>query len=541
VTKRRALVAVLGLVTAVLVPTARALEVHCAPAAGGGDWPVMGGDLRSSRTQPAERSIKPPLTAVWTFDANRWTHTTDNEVTGYPIVADGCVFVGSSTGNDGEGRHKPGWVFALNADTGDVVWQTRVPGGVYSTVAVDKGVVYAFVSRVGSPLLVALDAATGHQLWSTVVDRQQGSDAVASPVVFDGMVWVGVSGTAAEGDASDRNAFQGSTVLVAAQRLTAPRFSPVDADRSSGWATYRPGQVIRKLWSIPPAQWSKGYAGGAQWGTIAIDPTTGYGFEGTGNPFNYDAEHRNTNAVLKIDLRRTRATFGRITGSYKGTIEEYVPNGASTVPCEDLTHVSGLFAMGVECVRLDLDFGATPNILRVQGRTVIAAGQKSGVVHFFDAASMKPVAKPVVGVPSQVGGVVGSAAYDGTTLYGPHTLGGYLWALGGADQQLKWLTPTADGVHWGPPVTWANHVLYTVDLTGFLDAYDAGTGLPLMHLPMALSTDTATVTRPPLSWGGVTVARNLVYASVGVGLTSGSLPSVPGGFVIAYAPLHLSP
>jgi hypothetical protein len=154
---------------------------------------------------------------------------------------------------------------------------------------------------------------------------------------------------------------------------------------------------------------------------------------------------------------------------------------------------------------------------------------------------MKPIAKSVVGVPSQVGGIVGSAAYDGHTIYGPHTIGGYLWALGDRTHRLKWVAPTGDGIHWGPPVTLANHVLYTVDLTGFLDAYDARTGLLLMHLPMAVSTDTATVTNPTLSWGGVTVARHLVFASVGVGLTSAGLPSLPNGFVIAYAPIHLSP
>jgi outer membrane protein assembly factor BamB len=162
-------------------------------------------------------------------------------------------------------------------------------------------------------------------------------------------------------------------------------------------------------------------------------------------------------------------------------------------------------------------------------------------VHFFDGRTMKPIAKTIVGVPSQVGGVVGSAASDGHTLYGPHTIGGYLWALNESTHRIRWVSPVGDGVHWGPPVTLANHVLYTVDLTGFLDAYDAATGVPLMHQPLQVGSDVATVTNPPLSWGGVTVARHEVFASVGLGLTSAGLPSMPDGFVIAYAPLHLSP
>ena len=116
-----------------------------------------------------------------------------------------------------------------------------------------------------------------------------------------------------------------------------------------------------------------------------------------------------------------------------------------------------------------------------------------------------------------------------------------MWAVDAAKSQLKWISPIGDGGHWGPPVTFANHVLYTVDLTGFLDAYDAGTGAPLMHLPMQVGNDPATLTNPPLSWAGVTVARHMVFASVGLGLTSAGDPSIPDGFVIGYSPVVISP
>ena len=297
-------------------------EAACEPAGAGGDWPMFGQNIQSDRAQPAERVIDAQAAAtlrpVWTFDANRWTHTVDNEVTGYPVVVGGCVFVGSSTGNGPDGAHLPGYVFALDAQDGDVVWQTKVKGGVYSTVAVADGVVYAFVSRVGSPYLAALDQRTGAVLWETVVDRQPGADAVASPIVYDGMVWVGVSGTAAEVSEDARAPFQGSGVLVAARELVAPRFEPVHAAAPSGVRTFAPGEVIRKAYTIPPDAWGQGFAGGAQWGTISIDAQTGYGYVGTGNPFNFDSEHPRTNAVLKLDLDRSRPTCGQYTGSYKG-------------------------------------------------------------------------------------------------------------------------------------------------------------------------------------------------------------------------------
>ncbi len=533
------------MLAAVLLPAGTAhARITCAADAPGGDWKLQGQNLSSDRTQPAEKVIESGQAAllqpIWTFDANRWTHVKNNEVTGYPVIADGCVYVGSSTGNGADGAHLPGYVFALNAANGDVVWQTQVAGGVYSTVAVDAGVVYAFVSRVGSPYVVALDQRTGEVLWETVVDRQAGSDAVASPVVYKGLLWVGVSGTAAEGDASDRTAFQGSSVLIATKRLKAPVFKPLHAPApTKRRKVFTPGQIVRRAYSIPPAEWPKGFAGGAQWGTIAIDPTTGYGYEGTGNPFNYDFEHANTNAVLKLDLDRTRATFGQYTGSYKGEVEAYYPGVSATQAdaCRQVESVSVSSSTGVECLRLDLDFGTTPNIYTDgSGRRVVSAGQKSGIVHFFDARTMKPIAETLVGVPSPVGGVVGSAAYDGRRLIGPHTVAGYMWAIDADSHQVSWLAPIGDAVHWGPPVTAANGVVYTVDLLGFLDAFDATTGQPLLHLPMSLGSDTRE--NPPLSWGGVSIARHTIFASVGVGLTSAGLPSLPNGYVIAYQPLR---
>jgi polyvinyl alcohol dehydrogenase (cytochrome) len=477
----------------------------------------MGLDLGHSRHQAAEHTIgrvqAATLEPAWTFSVNAATATTFNEVTGYPIVADGCVFFGS---NGGAGV--PGWVFAVNADGGDLVWKRQLSNGIYSTLAVEAGVVYAYVSRIGSPYVVAMDARDGHELWRTTVDTQPGSDAVASPVVYNGMVWVGVSGTAAESDSVQRFDFRGVSVLL---------------DAASGG-------VLAHTYSIPDDAWAggTGAAGGAIWSTISVDAATGFGFVGTGNPFNYDNEHPHTNAVLKIDLRRGAPTFGQIVGSYKGDVEEYFPALSENTSCDESDPV-GFFLAGFECGRLDLDFGAAPNIFTDRlGRRLVGIGQKSGVYHVFDPVTMQPVWKQLMGVPSAVGGIVGTAAFDGTALYVPHSIAGYVASLDRDTGTPKWVSPVADGVHWGDPVTSANGVVYTVDLKGFLDAYDAGTGAPLLHRPMEVGASTGVA--PTLSWGGVSVARNTVYASVGVGLTSAAagVPAMPDGFVIAYRPVR---
>lgn len=497
-----------GLMSSLVTAGAQARPSCAADTHAGGEWRFFGQTLTGERSQPDEHLIDSvraaTLQPAWTFNANQAAGSSNNEITGYPVVADGCVYVGSSTGTDA-----PGSVFAINAETGALVWRTPLPHGVYSTLAVDEGKVYAFMSHVGGPTLIAFDQATGDILWQTQVDDQPGSDAVSSPVPFDGMVWVGVSGTVAEGNEGDRANFHGNFVLV-------------DEDT---------GDIIKKTYTIPEDQWEGGYAGGSMWGTISIDPETKYGYQGTGNPFNLEAEHPRTNSVVKIDLDRSRETFGQIVGHYKGNIEQYYGELRPTCATAEI------FLGGFECGNLDLDFGSAPNIFTdSEGRRLVGAGQKSGVYHVFDADTMEPVYTTLMGVPSLVGGIVGSAAYDGSSLFVPHSPVGYLASLEKDTGAFNWVSPTADAVHWGNPVAVANGVVYTVDLKGFIDAYDAATGLPLLHRPMSLGSGTGL--DPTLSWGAATVARNTVFASVGVGLSSANIgtPDMPNGFVIAYRP-----
>lgn len=508
-------------VRAALAVTALALPLFALPSSGatpacapakhaGGEWRSYGHDLQNTRSQPAEKTIGPVeaalLAPAWTFSASDAGGSGD--FTGTPTVADGCLYVGS---NDG-------WVLAANADTGEPVWATELPGGggVNSSVTVQSGQVYVGVARVGSPYVAALDQRTGKVLWQTTLDTQAGSDLYASPVIHDGVLMMGISGGSAElGDEADRYAFQGSISFVETGK--SPR------------ATKRPGTVLRKTWTIqPPSDKPKDdFAGATIWSTPAVDPAAQVAYVGAGNPFRPQAEHAHANAVLKLDVNRRSKRFGQVVASYKGEVDEYLPV-ISTLPCHDIPgNPAPYYPQGVgQCGDIDLDFGASPNIFTLEnGRKVVGVGQKSGVYHVMDATTMKPVWKQVVGVPTPVGGIVGSTAAAGGRVFGPITTGGYLWSLEQPAGRHAWLAPVADGVHWGNPVSVANGVVYTVDFRGFLDAYDAATGVPLLHRSLNLGGPA----EPTLSWGGVSIARNTVYAAVG-------MTGLPNGHVVALRP-----
>lgn len=516
---RRWRLAAVGLFTvALVVPTIQRSEaaVACGPTAGviGGEWRSYGHDASNTRHQDKEFSITvakaPTLAPAWTFSSVDAGGAGD--FTSTPVIADGCLYVGSNSG----------WVFALNADTGELVWKAQVPaeGAINSSLTVEGGVVYAAVSRTGriagcdgdncaGPYVVAFDQVTGAVRWASLpTDSQPGADSYTSPVIYDGLVLVGVSGGAAElGDTADRYAFQGSLVFL---------------DAASG-------ALVKKTWTIhSPEAADDGFAGAAIWSTPAVDPVGKVAFVGAGNPFQYEHEHPNTNAVLRFDLDRSSATFGEITGSYKGTVDEYIPQ-FSELPCQQAPVKNPVsYPQGVgACGDIDLDFGASPNLFAgSDGQLLVGVGQKSGVYHVFEAATMAPAWTALVGPPTSVGGIVGSTAFDGAGIYGPVTVPGHVWSVG-YDGRYRWASPTGDGAHWGNPVAVANGIVYTVDLKGFLDAYDARTGAPLLHRPIAVGSGTGSDL--VASWGGVSIARNTVYAAVGIS-------GLPDGFVVAFRP-----
>ena len=518
-TARRRPVLVLATV-ALLLPVAVAVAANrpaarhatCAPARhAGGEWRSYGHDLSNTRSQPAEHTLTttmvPTLHKAFAFSAA--DAGGDGDFTGTPVIADGCLFIASTTG----------WVFAANADTGQPVWSSLVAKGdeITSTPFVGEGQVFVAVGRTGAPYVASLDERTGAVRWRTVTDRQKGADAYGSPVVFDGALFEGVSGGSAElSNENERYAFQGGYVLIETRGRHA-------------------GRILKKVYTVQRPSKQAKQGGATVWSTPAVDVRDKVAFVGTGNPFHPQTDTPHADAILKIDLDRHSRRFGDIIGVYDGTPEEY-QTAAQQLPCVDIPgNPAPYYPQGAgACGDMDLDFGASPNLVRAGGRLLVGAGQKSGYYHLVDARTMKGVWHTLVGPPSSLGGIVGSTAYDGKAIYGPITLGGYLWSLDRATGMQRWAAPVADGAHWGDPVAVADGVVYSVGLTGFLDAYDAGTGVPLLHHWMGADVASGDLAA---SWGGVSIARNTVYASIG-------MTGLANGYVIGYragAPLGGAP
>lgn len=166
--------------------------------------------------------------------------------------ADGFVFVGS-----GDGR-----VNALDAKTGEAKWSYDLGTGTVGTVAVASGVVYGSIFGGAANSFVALDAATGQQLWTFV--SPAGGD-VRSPAIGDGLVYT-VSG--------DGNVYA-LDVATGEQRWSAPVGSVARAAPAlvgdTLYVVANAGKVFAFDAATGAERWHFDYGSSSDYGPIVVD------------------------------------------------------------------------------------------------------------------------------------------------------------------------------------------------------------------------------------------------------------------------------
>src|SRR5262249_2290820 len=180
--------------SAFLTLTAALLLAPAGPAAAQSTgWTVYGGDPSNTRYSPLDR-ITPvnvgKLKVAWALQLGSLR---SQEST--PLVVGDTLYVTSS--------HGPKHVFAVDARTGNVRWRyaPEVPAGVDQFACCDvnnRGVASAngkvCVGRLDGRL-VALDAATGKELWKAqIVDYTQGSVITSPPTIVKNLVITGFGG-----------------------------------------------------------------------------------------------------------------------------------------------------------------------------------------------------------------------------------------------------------------------------------------------------------------------------------------------------------
>ena len=245
-----------------------------------------------------------PLSQITTENVQRlepvWVVSTgvNNGHEAVPLVNNGAMFV-STPGNQ---------VMAIDVTTGMVLWRYKrtLPDNAIWPHPTSRGVAL-YSDRVyfesGDSVLIALDAHTGKEVWTTqVANNQEGFYVSASPMVADGKVLVGTSG----GDLGIRGyvaAFDAETGKEQWRTFTIPA----------------PGEPGSETWPADGEQWKSG--GGSTWVAGNYDPETKLTYWGTSNGGPWMGDQRAgdnlyTSATIAIDIK---------TGTIRG-YHQYSPN-----------------------------------------------------------------------------------------------------------------------------------------------------------------------------------------------------------------------
>jgi glucose dehydrogenase len=237
---------------------------------GKSDWPQFRHDTRHSGVNLAERMLSP--TTVLDLEP-AWTFTTGGLVTASPAVVKGVLYVPASDGR----------VYALNATTGVLIWQSVPIEAGYPSPAVVGGRVYVGTG-VDFCRLYALDAATGAVLWST----PEIGGGITSPAVAGGRVYVGAGKSLYALDAVT-GAFVWtapidtifSSPAVAAGKVyvgAGPKVYALDAATGGVVWIANAGSPSAGVWSSPAVVAGRLYVGSNDFGapnTYAFDAETG--------------------------------------------------------------------------------------------------------------------------------------------------------------------------------------------------------------------------------------------------------------------------
>src|SRR5712671_6445171 len=486
------------------------------PESKSGQWPIAGQNLSNTWSQPAEHSINPANVKGLT---PKWVFTTGGDVSATPTV-------------DGDAVYFPDWagnLFAVKKDSGKLIWSHKISDydgvdGAISRVspAVDGNQVIVGDILNGKQVhnganVISVDRESGTLRWMTKVDNHPAAIITGSPVIFRGVVYIGVS-SSEEALALDPTypccSFRGSVVALDAKT----------------------GELLWQTYDMPDnGGQTGGYSGGAIWQPPAIDPKRGTLFVGTGNnytaPADVEACQNATptancvaaddffDAALALDLKTGQIKWSkRLQGLDTWTVACLTPTGPKAncpVPTSP-----------------DFDLGGSgPNLLG----NIVGFGQKSGIFWALNPDNGNIIWSTPVGAGGSLGGIEWGTATDGQRIYVaigdnfhlPYTLisgqkitWGSWSALDVATGKILWQIPdpTAGTIDTGS-VSVANGVMYAGSYSGQMYALDTKTGKILWNFASGGSViDGPSIVDGVLYWGSgyrnirPGIGNNKVYA-----------------------------
>lgn len=276
-------------------------------------WPTYGGGYSEQRFSPLKQvdtASVGKLGLAWFAD-----YDTNLDQHGTPLYVDGVLYVSTAWNK----------VYAFDAKTGRQLWQynAKVPGEWIRNVCcgiVNRGIA-AYNGRIYmgtlDARLVAIDARTGKEVWSTdtiVGDRKDPlnrQSITMAPRIARGKVFIGASG----GEFGVRGWIAAFDAETGKQVW---RFYNVPGDPAKGFEN----AAMEKAAATWSGEWWKLGGGAPVWDAAIYDPATDLLIYGTGNasPWNQLARDKNKGDNLYVaSIVALKADTGEYAWHYQTT------------------------------------------------------------------------------------------------------------------------------------------------------------------------------------------------------------------------------
>jgi len=494
-------------------------DTRFAITAGDVGWNGWGVDPANTRHQSAkaaglDREKVSRLRLKWAFGFAGQTLALAQ-----PVVAGGRLFVGSGDGT----------VYSLDAKTGCQYWSFKAPVMARTAISVEatqEGRYAVYFGDVKANVF-ALDAQTGKLLWQTKVDEHPYARVTGAPALHSGRLFVPVSSVEEVPPVNVKYpccTFRGSVVAI--DTKTGKQF----------WKSYSIPDPPKPLHVSAAGVNLSGPAGAAIWSAPTVDLKRKAIYVATGNGYTSPADSH-TDAILAFDMETGSMLWSQqMTPNDGWNVACVTPNKASCPenPGEDLDFGSSpilktvagrdLLIVGQKSgVVHALDPGRMGKIV---WQTRIGRGGALGGVEWGMAADDENV----------------YAALSDQTQRKPET-GGGMFALRLETGEKVWHTPPPKPLCLGTPgctaaqmaaVTAIPEVVFSGSMDGHLRAYEIAGGKIIWDYDTLRDYQTVNGVKArggSLNAAGPAVAGGMLYVNSGYGALGG----MPGNVLLAFA------
>lgn len=486
------------------------------------EWNGWGVDLENTRFQPAAAAgltadQVPKLKLKWAFG-----YPQDFSSFAQPSLANRRVLVGSATGV----------VYSLDAASGCTYWSFKADGGVRNGITVGPANLAYFGDL--NAKVYAVNANTGQLVWKTSVEDHPAARVTGTPKLYQGRLYVPVA-SREEWLSSDPHyaccTFRGSVVAL---------------DSKTGkqiWKTYTIDEPARRTLKTKAGTQRWGPSGVGVWSSPTIDTKRGVLYVGTGDGYS-DPATPYSDAILALDLESGKIAWARqITAGdvFNGNCIQAKPSTCPDQTGPDADFGSSPILRTLASGRRVLIAGQKSGVVHAldpdkQGailwQTRIGKGGMLGGIQWGPAADSETayVALSDIGlIPAPEGVMPDPKA------------GGGLFAIQIATGEKLWSALPPEGgchtPHCSPAqsaaVTAIPGVVFSGALDGHLRAYSTQTGKIVWDYDSARSFDTVNgiaAKGGSLDGPGPAIAGGLLVFNSGYGYFNG----IPGNVLLAF-------